>query len=288
MADLLLPVDGEEDAGGVSTSKQKQDTRTVPGPVPIPEPPPPLPHPQHHPVHQLVVRQQPLRARMCGFGEKDRRPLDPPPILQLIITSTQTGRTDPDALSDPFFVVHATLWSDTGEEERNLILTNKDDSEQGQERGGREEKDAGPAGSVVKVLIGSLVSSPALLEDDHGVEGVYFAFPDLSIRTEGRYRLKFSLVRLGTGDFDGSSRSTIVAEGVSDVFTVYSAKKFPGMTESTELTKAFARQGLKIPIRNDVRGKNRGKTTSNMPPPGAEVTEEHMKAKKAKKHSMEA
>lgn len=29
--------------------------------------------------------QNPKRARSCGFGEKDRRPIDPPPILQLFI-----------------------------------------------------------------------------------------------------------------------------------------------------------------------------------------------------------
>ena len=29
--------------------------------------------------------QNPVRARCCGFGEKDRRPIDPPPILQLFI-----------------------------------------------------------------------------------------------------------------------------------------------------------------------------------------------------------
>lgn len=32
---------------------------------------------------RLEVVQQPLRARMCGFGDKDRRPITPPPILQL-------------------------------------------------------------------------------------------------------------------------------------------------------------------------------------------------------------
>lgn len=35
-------------------------------------------------AYELVVCQQPLHARMCGFGEKDRRPIDPPPIVQLI------------------------------------------------------------------------------------------------------------------------------------------------------------------------------------------------------------
>lgn len=27
--------------------------------------------------------QNPIRARCCGFGEKDKRPIDPPPILKL-------------------------------------------------------------------------------------------------------------------------------------------------------------------------------------------------------------
>lgn len=31
------------------------------------------------------VMQHPLRARCCGFGEKDRRPIDPPPVLQLFV-----------------------------------------------------------------------------------------------------------------------------------------------------------------------------------------------------------
>jgi hypothetical protein len=32
---------------------------------------------------------------------------------------------------------------------------------------------------------------------------------------------------------------------------VYSAKKFPGVIESTPLSKCFAGQGIKIPIRKD-------------------------------------
>ncbi|KAI8841971.1 hypothetical protein BJ741DRAFT_593781 [Chytriomyces cf. hyalinus JEL632] len=47
-----------------------------------------LVHPKAH-THRLVIRQQPLHSRMCGFGEKvDRRPVDPPPIIQLEITSS--------------------------------------------------------------------------------------------------------------------------------------------------------------------------------------------------------
>lgn len=46
---------------------------------------------------------------------------------------------------------------------------------------------------------------------------------------------------------------------MSDSFIVYSAKKFPGMIESTELSKAFAGQGIRIPVRHagdNTNGKN--------------------------------
>lgn len=44
--------------------------------------------------------------------------------------------------------------------------------------------------------------------------------------------------------------SKVLATATSDAFTVFSAKKFPGMIESTELSKAFASQGIRIPVRH--------------------------------------
>lgn len=48
-----------------------------------------------------------------------------------------------------------------------------------------------------------------------------------------------------------TGRAPILASCFSDVFNVYSAKKFPGVCESTPLSKTFATQGIKIPIRKD-------------------------------------
>lgn len=78
-------------------------------------------------------------------------------------------------LQIPFFVLHVTLWSDDRSEERNII--------------------SNPP-KCTRVLMGSLVSSPSLLKNPEGEQGLYFAFPDLSIRTEGRYTLRFSLMKL--------------------------------------------------------------------------------------------
>lgn len=52
-----------------------------------------------------------------------------------------------------------------------------------------------------------------------------------------------------------TGRAPILAASFSDVFTVYSAKKFPGVCESTPLSKSFASQGIKIPIRKEANVK---------------------------------
>lgn len=51
--------------------------------------------------YELVVCQQPLHARMCGFGEKDRRPIDPPPIVKLVVK--QEGQKGPVDVQYVFF-----------------------------------------------------------------------------------------------------------------------------------------------------------------------------------------
>lgn len=48
-----------------------------------------------------------------------------------------------------------------------------------------------------------------------------------------------------------TGKSFILASVFSDVFQVYSAKKFPGVCDSTDLSKCFATQGIKIPIRKE-------------------------------------
>ncbi|KAG0278240.1 hypothetical protein BGZ96_002486, partial [Linnemannia gamsii] len=44
--------------------------------------------------YSLEIVQQPLRARMCGFGNKDRRNITPAPVLKLI-ASLPDGRIVP-------------------------------------------------------------------------------------------------------------------------------------------------------------------------------------------------
>ncbi|KAJ2721192.1 hypothetical protein GGI07_004118 [Coemansia sp. Benny D115] len=172
--------------------------------------------------HELVLRQQPNRSRMCGIGEKaDRRPVDPPPIIQLHVSDPATSNNR-IYLHNPYYFMYATLMDEHGERELNTLSDKK-----------------------ARTMTGSVVASLAHLKDINGNDGAFFVFPDLSVRCEGVYRLKFSL-------FEIIGNQVFFCKSImSTMFTVYSAKKFPGMEESTRLTKLFAEQGLKIRVRKE-------------------------------------
>ncbi|ROW16943.1 hypothetical protein VPNG_01132 [Cytospora leucostoma] len=209
--------------------------------------------------YDLQVLQQPERARACGSGPKssaDRRPVDPPPVVQMKIFEGPTRETAKDitfAYNADFFL-YANL-----HHARDMLS-------------GR----AAPP-STPPVLTGSPVSSMILL--DRPTEAGYFIFSDLSVRHEGKYYLTFSLLEepkeerdmdadepmSGTDEITGpdmcsarrhySFRTTVQ----TDDFDVYSAKKFPGLQESTQLSRTVAEQGCRVRIRRDVRMRRREK-----------------------------
>jgi hypothetical protein len=70
-----------------------------------------------------------------------------------------------------------------------------------------------------------------------------------------------NFVNLSDGETPPSlnkGKCSILAWVFTDCFQVFSAKKFPGVVESTALSKCLQGQGIKIPIRKDNGGKNDG------------------------------
>ena len=196
---------------------------------------------------KLIVRQQPERARMCGFGEKDRRPIDPPPVVELEETQP------PSPGQKQLLVVQCTLWNEDGTVQLNIIQTTTGATPR---LGTAQEFPVQPEGKHVRVVMGNIFANARYLSDENDVPGYFYIFPDLSIRVEGRYRLKFDLLRVGLPpDPDSPAINQVIAEVLSDIFTVYAAKKFPCMMASTPLTRAFARQGVKISVRSNQRGR---------------------------------
>ena len=229
-----------------------------------------------HIEYQLTVREQPKQSRMCGVGEKaDRRPIDPAPIVQLrVIThdrpirqpevvesasvappverssghgpkqprtpgvrrglpvSTALGEGWEDKawyLENPYFFMYAMLCNAETDEELHLLSDGK-----------------------TRYTSGSCVSCLYHLKDIDGSHQGFFVFPDLSIRVEGRYRLKLCL-------FETIGHTVHHCKSIySDPFNVYTAKRFPGMEESTKLSKSFAEQGLKVRVRKHPRSRRRG------------------------------
>jgi len=179
--------------------------------------------------YELKVRQQPIAARACGFGERDRRVIDPPPIIQLTVRDPKTGIVDLDELRYSLNVVHCTLWNADGTGEETALVQ--------------------PDRRSTRRLMGQLVASPSVAKDEHDVEGCFFCFPDLSCRTHGRYRLRFILMRIDPSNLRVGDWSPILTEVLSDVFTVYTAKDFPGMRPSSALTRALKLQGCNIQVK---------------------------------------
>jgi hypothetical protein len=79
------------------------------------------------------------------------------------------------------------------------------------------------------------------------VDGGFFVFGDLSVKLEGQFRLKFSMFEIS--NYSATNLKSIY----SNVFQVYPSKTFPGMLESTFLSRSFSDQGVRIRIRKEHR-----------------------------------
>ncbi|KAK2732830.1 hypothetical protein FQN57_002472 [Myotisia sp. PD_48] len=169
--------------------------------------------------YDLAVRQHPERARVAGAKEKERKPVDPPPIIQLRVRD----EADPvhNYLQSPYYFMCCTLYHATEDRPAPVVSAN--------------------------ALTGTLVSSLHRLKDIDNQDGGFFVFGDLSIRMEGEFRLMFDLYEMRKED------AIYLKSAVSKPFSVLPPKNFPGMSESTFLSRSFADQGVKLRIRKEPR-----------------------------------
>ncbi|KAF9583931.1 hypothetical protein BGW38_008077 [Lunasporangiospora selenospora] len=167
----------------------------------------------------LTIRQQPQRGKVCGIKERDRRPIDPPPIVQIKLSDPASDKNK-DYLQSPYLFMCC-----------NLVHADN------------------PSGEIVapahRVLAGTVVSSLNRLKDIDNSDGGYFVFGDVSVRIEGVFCLRFTLFELIEGQVVHIMTST------SSPLTIFTPKAFPGMLESTFLSRSFSDQGVRIRIRKD-------------------------------------
>jgi hypothetical protein len=190
----------------------------------------------------------------------DRRPVDPPPVVQLHIfdcdPKDDRRGTDITFGYNANFVLYASL-----EHERVIAQAR------------------GTAPRPTPVLTGVPVAGVAYL--DRPEQAGYFIFPDLSVRHEGEYRLNFHLYEEVKNPKDADKDAPMpLPNSISNsaapsprppqtylhfrldiksrAFSVYSAKRFPGLAQSTHLSRTIAEQGCRVRIRRDIRMRRRG------------------------------
>ncbi|MCJ1252920.1 hypothetical protein MMC24_000726 [Lignoscripta atroalba] len=199
------------------------------------------------------MRQQPVAARACGFGERDRRVIDPPPIVQLSLTDFDpTSAADVAALRQQFNVVHCALFSVP--HQSSALATGADVTAIPDPNTGR----------LNRRLMGSLVANAFIAIDpeappsnnENARLGSFFIFHDLSCRQNGLYKLHFTLMCLDVTAIPTHAQSNRAASVESNVFEVFSAKDFPGMKSSTLLTRELKRQGANVSVKKGNEGKS--------------------------------
>lgn len=192
----------------------------------------------------LRIRQQPQQARSCGFADKDRRAIDPPPIVELVINGEGLSKQELESyLYHDRYVMCCTLLDEKGVDAMNM------------------EQD----GLRSKRMMGENSAVPFVGADEHGAVGCFFAFNDLSCRTPGDYRLSFNVSVLPDPEESKAGiRYPRIGDITSDVFKAYNAKSFPGMTESSPLARALKEQGCNISVRkgNEKTKNSRGRNSA--------------------------
>ncbi|KZT27760.1 hypothetical protein NEOLEDRAFT_1130228 [Neolentinus lepideus HHB14362 ss-1] len=135
-----------------------------------------------------------------------RLPVSPPPIVQLHIRD-QAGNPVNEDLELPFLVAHLGIFTEDGKTPLNAVPSPRGDS------------------TPMRLLYGTIVSSPHYLRNLQGKKGVYFLFPDVSVRWRGRYRLSISLMRLSRQD-NSDLASVVGVGGQGTILTEQGARMY--------------------------------------------------------------
>ncbi|KAJ7089664.1 velvet factor-domain-containing protein [Mycena belliarum] len=184
--------------------------------------------------YQLNVVQHPQKTAEFGYASLSRLPLTPPAVVQLTVRDANGNSIVPQE-ELPFLIAHLSLFTENG-------MTPLD---MGSSVTGPRPRQAQP------ILYGNLVSSLEYLEDQNGNMGLFFLFPDVSIRWRGRFQLGITLVRISrrvTAMPDSSGvaeQGSALAQARTATFEVFPYEQYTAAPQ-TRLTQTFIRQGARM------------------------------------------
>ncbi|KAI7886404.1 velvet factor-domain-containing protein [Mucor mucedo] len=169
--------------------------------------------------YDIIQRQHPQQAKVSVSNERDRRSIEPAPILQMKWLNC-TSAEQKKSLQSPFYFMVVNI---VHTQNQSVLLPS------------------------LEYLSGSTVCSLYRLRDIDNTDGGFFVFGDLAVKKAGVYKLHFSLFEL-VGDKVETHKAMY-----SNEFTVYTSKQYPGVIESSFLSRTFSDQGIKIKVRKESR-----------------------------------
>ncbi|EPS94399.1 hypothetical protein FOMPIDRAFT_1134430, partial [Fomitopsis schrenkii] len=192
----------------------------------------------------------------------DRRPLDPPPVVkvrlfELASTGIEHELVDLRSVYIPFTGLRqltGSLHSDPAFDSANSTA----DPSVEQILAYVDGVAIVQGTSRTPSLVGTSVVSISCYDLD-GRSALLGVFHDLAVDVLGRFVLRYRAANmLWRG---GPRERPIVAECWGAPFEVYAAHSFPGLQESTEMTKQLSRLGVPVTVRQSERKKRK-----NQPP----------------------
>ncbi|KAJ2251326.1 hypothetical protein GGI13_003906 [Coemansia sp. RSA 455] len=203
--------------------------------------------------YQLTIIQQPELSMVISSSQRDRRCIEPCPVIQ--VQMIRPDRTEVDIDVGEEYVMCAQLYKENGEEP-------VDTAEISMAVGGDQQGTNFVKMPLKSPLSGTTLSSHNRVKALSDEPVTVFCFPDLRSWIDGRFRLRFALFYLPKGDSPLSRPTSFMASVMSDKLTIYTQKEFPGVYESTPLSKKLNKQGILIPIRNRNRLRNNDEESS--------------------------
>ncbi|KIW35391.1 uncharacterized protein PV07_02089 [Cladophialophora immunda] len=222
----------------------------------------------------LHIRQQPRAAR-AGPDGKDRRAVDPPPVVQLLMDDFDPdNEVDVAELRSPFWVVHCRLvgavavnsdvstqsyYTDEGQKEVQRLLlgtsvaspthTADDPDPPTMPTHPVTRRGASPPSSPTSRFLPSQPRRRLLPRAPQNIPGAFFIFADLSLRRAGEYRLQFTLMKMEPPLLKVGA--TVPAHHVvtSQVFRAVNAKDFDQVQPSTNLVRGLIDRGAGFPLK---------------------------------------
>ncbi|KAJ5110690.1 Velvet factor [Penicillium argentinense] len=157
-----------------------------------------VPHQVQGSDFELVIRQQPDRARVLGGKKTGSHLIDPPPIVQ--VRMRDDGSDLALYLQSRYYFMACSLHDASAD--RPVVV-------------------------APMPLTGTLVSSLRRLKDDNNKDGSFCVFGDMTVNIDGEFRLQFSMFEMR------DKQAIFLKSTISNRFRVWRRKDFPGYIPAT-------------------------------------------------------